>query len=120
MSIATNGKGHHLFLRWRVAASFLLCTSSDLHLRRLSVLHRRGWSLDQKNITECWYILSAEPGATVVHGFNKPTQREEVRTAIENMTLDRLLHQERVQAGDVIFVPDGTVHTKRNRRRGWL
>lgn len=26
------------------------------------------------------------------------------------MTLDRLLHEERVQAGDVIYVPAGTVH----------
>ncbi len=61
--------------------------------------------------TEFWYILSAEPGATIVHGFKRPTQREEVYAAIRDVTLDQLLHKEAVQPGDVIFVPAGTVHT---------
>jgi mannose-6-phosphate isomerase len=60
--------------------------------------------------TEFWYILKAEPGATIVHGFKQPTNREEVEAAIHNVTLDQLLHEETVQAGDVIFVPAGTVH----------
>lgn len=60
--------------------------------------------------TEFWYILKAEPGATIVHGFKRPTSREEVEAAIHDVTLDQLLHEETVQAGDVIFVPAGTVH----------
>ncbi len=60
--------------------------------------------------TEFWYILAAEPGATVVHGFRGPTSREAVRQAIEDVTLDQLLHEETVSAGDVIYVPAGTVH----------
>jgi mannose-6-phosphate isomerase len=60
--------------------------------------------------TEFWYILAAEPGATIVHGFNAPTTRTQVQQAIEHTTLDTFLHQEIVQAGDVIFVPAGTVH----------
>ena len=60
--------------------------------------------------TEFWYVLAAEPGATIVHGFNAPTKRTQVQKAIEQTTLDTLLHQEIVQAGDVIFVPAGTVH----------
>ena len=60
--------------------------------------------------TEFWYILAAESGATIVHGFNAPTTRTQVQQAIEQTTLDTLLHQEIVQAGDVIFVPAGTVH----------
>ena len=60
--------------------------------------------------TEFWYILGAEPGACITHGFNKPTNREEVQAAIQNVTLDRLMHEETVQPGDVIFVPAGTVH----------
>ena len=60
--------------------------------------------------TEFWYILAAEPGAYIVHGFSKPTSRVEVEQAIQDMTLDTLLHEANVTAGDVIFVPAGTVH----------
>ncbi len=60
--------------------------------------------------TEFWYILAAEPGATIVHGFKAPSSPAQVQHAIENVSLEGLLHEERVQAGDVIFVPAGTVH----------
>jgi mannose-6-phosphate isomerase len=60
--------------------------------------------------TESWYILAAEPGATIVHGFKAPTTRAIVQDAIEHVTLEDLLHEEVVSAGDVIFVPAGTVH----------
>jgi mannose-6-phosphate isomerase len=60
--------------------------------------------------TEFWYVLAAEPHATIVHGFKEKVSRAEVEQAIQNVTLDSLLHQEEVQAGDVIFVPAGTVH----------
>jgi mannose-6-phosphate isomerase len=60
--------------------------------------------------TEFWYILAAEPHSTIVYGFKEQTTRSEVEQAIQNVTLDRLLHQEEVQAGDVVFVPAGTVH----------
>ncbi|MBV9229202.1 MAG: class I mannose-6-phosphate isomerase [Chloroflexi bacterium] len=65
---------------------------------------------DKLGKTEFWYILAAEPNATIVHGFKAPTSKEAVRQAIEDVTLDHLLHEETVQAGDVIFVPAGTVH----------
>jgi mannose-6-phosphate isomerase len=60
--------------------------------------------------TEFWYILAAEPGATIVHGFKAPTSFSEVRKAIEDATLETLLNEVPVTAGDVIFVPAGTVH----------
>jgi mannose-6-phosphate isomerase len=60
--------------------------------------------------TEFWYVLTAEPGARIIYGFKAPTDRAEVAQAIQNVTLDRLLHEEYVQAGDVIYVPAGTVH----------
>jgi mannose-6-phosphate isomerase len=60
--------------------------------------------------TEFWYILAAEPGATIIHGFNAPTSRAIVQDAIERVTLENLLHEEAVSVGDVIFVPAGTVH----------
>jgi mannose-6-phosphate isomerase len=45
-----------------------------------------------------------------VYGFQEQTSHTQVEQAIQNVTLDALLHQEEVQPGDVIFVPAGTVH----------
>lgn len=60
--------------------------------------------------TEFWYILDAAPGATIVHGFEAASTREQVRQAIETIRLEDLVHEEPVAPGDVIFVPAGTVH----------
>ena len=60
--------------------------------------------------TEFWYVLAAAPGASIVHGFKAPTSRREVQQAIEAVTLENLLYEVPVSAGDVIFVPAGTVH----------
>ncbi len=60
--------------------------------------------------TEFWYILAAEPDAKIVYGFGQNTSREAVQQAIESTTLEELLHEEPVFAGDVVFVPAGTVH----------
>ena len=71
-----------------------------------AMLHERG----KLGKTEYWYILAAEPGASIIHGFKFPTTPTQVLDAIRHETLEQLLHEETVQAGDVIFVPAGTVH----------
>jgi mannose-6-phosphate isomerase len=60
--------------------------------------------------TEVWYILHAEPGAQVVYGLKREASRDEVRAAIAANRLEGLLGTCEVKAGDVIFVPAGTVH----------
>lgn len=60
--------------------------------------------------TEMWYVMDAEPGATLVYGLCRDTNREEFRTALEEDRLGELLNQVSVKAGDVIFVPAGLVH----------
>ena len=60
--------------------------------------------------TEVWYILHADPGAALIHGLSRAVTREEVQQAISSVTLESLVHDEPVQAGDVVFVPAGTVH----------
>lgn len=60
--------------------------------------------------TEFWYILDAEPGARIVHGFAAASTREQVLQAIATTRLEALVHTEVVAPGDVIFVPAGTVH----------
>jgi len=60
--------------------------------------------------TEAWYILSAAPGASVIYGLRQPTTREAFRSAVEGGTVEALLQRLPVQAGDVVYVPAGTVH----------
>lgn len=60
--------------------------------------------------TEAWYILDAEPGASVVYGLERPCSPTEFAAAVEAGTVDTLLHRVPVQPGDAIFVPAGTVH----------
>jgi len=60
--------------------------------------------------TECWYILSAEPGATVAVGLKSPLTAEELRAAIEDQKLEDHLNYIPVRAGDMVFVDAGTIH----------
>jgi mannose-6-phosphate isomerase len=60
--------------------------------------------------TECWYVLEAEPGATVALGLREGAGADAVRSAVADGSLEELLHQVPVAAGDMVFVDAGTVH----------
>jgi mannose-6-phosphate isomerase len=60
--------------------------------------------------TECWYVLSAEVGATVAVGFREEISLGEVRAAIADGTLEEKLRYVPVKAGDLVYVEAGTVH----------
>jgi mannose-6-phosphate isomerase len=60
--------------------------------------------------TEAWYIVQAAPGATVTYGVNRPTSREEFAAAIAAGEVEKLVGVLPVKAGDVVFVPAGTLH----------
>lgn len=60
--------------------------------------------------TETWYVLYAEPGACLVYGLSRDTSPAEVRAAIAETRLEQLLHTVEARAGDVLYVPAGTVH----------
>lgn len=60
--------------------------------------------------TEAWYILQAAPGAEVIHGLSRPTDRETFAAAVADGSLLDLVRRVPVEAGDTIFVPAGTVH----------
>lgn len=59
--------------------------------------------------TECWYILSAEPGAEIIYGHNAKS-REALAEQINNSDWDHLLRRVPVKAGDFFYVPSGTMH----------
>lgn len=60
--------------------------------------------------TEAWYIIAAEPGASVVYGLRRATDPAAFREAVAKERLEELLNIVPVRAGDVIFVPAGTLH----------
>jgi len=60
--------------------------------------------------TECWYILDAVPGATLVCGLNKEYTRAELEAALNGGTLADCLKYVPVSKGDFVFIPAGTVH----------
>ena len=60
--------------------------------------------------TECWYVLDAVPGATVACGLRQGVTAEAVKKCAEDGTLETLLEQVPVKAGDMVFVEAGTVH----------
>jgi mannose-6-phosphate isomerase len=70
--------------------------------------HANGWGPFGK--TECWYIVNAEPGAQLVVGFKKGVTKDDVAAAVQNVTLTDLLEFHTIAAGDMIFIPAGTVH----------
>jgi len=60
--------------------------------------------------TECWYVLSAAPGATVAVGFREPLSIDDIRVSIANKTLEDKLAYIPVKSGDMVYVDAGTVH----------
>ena len=60
--------------------------------------------------TECWYALSADPGAQVAAGLKAGVTTDAVRAGIERGTLEQSLNVLPVAKGDMVFVDAGTVH----------
>jgi mannose-6-phosphate isomerase len=60
--------------------------------------------------TECWYALSAEPGAQVAAGLKPDVTMDKIRTGIHDGTLEESLNVLPVDEGDMIFVDADTVH----------
>lgn len=60
--------------------------------------------------TEMWRILRADPGASIALGFKEPISREEAVEAARSGAIEEMLKWIPVSAGDMYFVPAGTVH----------
>ncbi|MDR0297487.1 MAG: mannose-6-phosphate isomerase, class I [Streptococcaceae bacterium] len=59
--------------------------------------------------TECWYVISAEPGAEIIYGHTAKT-REELAEMIHAGAWEKLLTKIPVKTGDFFYVPSGTMH----------
>ena len=60
--------------------------------------------------TECWYIVDAEPGATLGLGLTREVDEAKLRAAALDGSIEQLLDWRPVQAGEFFFVPPGTIH----------
>ncbi len=60
--------------------------------------------------TEMWYVMQADQDAELVMGFNREMTRMDYVKVMKNNTLRDVLNYEKVEAGDVFFIPAGRVH----------
>jgi mannose-6-phosphate isomerase len=60
--------------------------------------------------TEMWMVLAAEPGAGLYIGFKQPLTAQAFYEHTQKGTLPEVLNFERVQPGDVFFIPAGRLH----------
>jgi mannose-6-phosphate isomerase len=60
--------------------------------------------------SECWYIVSAEPSATLGIGTSRRLSPAELRAAAEDGSIEALMEWRAVSPGDFVFIPAGTVH----------
>ncbi|TFF40824.1 type I phosphomannose isomerase catalytic subunit [Mucilaginibacter psychrotolerans] len=61
--------------------------------------------------TEMWYVIEADPGSTLITGFNREMTEQEYVDALNGGHIMDILNKENVAAGDVYFLPAGRVHT---------
>jgi len=60
--------------------------------------------------TEMWYIIDAEPGASIVYGLKEKFNEPKFRAALAEGKVEELLNYVPVKPGEVYFIPQGLVH----------
>lgn len=59
---------------------------------------------------EMWIVLEAEPDAYLYVGFQRETSKAEVRRRVEDGSIETILNKIPTHAGDIVYIPAGTVH----------
>ncbi|WP_229519037.1 type I phosphomannose isomerase catalytic subunit [Massilia rhizosphaerae] len=65
---------------------------------------------DSPGKTEMWYVIQADPGATLIAGFSQPVDAAQCRERFATGRVHDILTRQAVAAGDVFFLPAGRVH----------
>lgn len=60
--------------------------------------------------TECWYILDADEGASLICGIKEGLDKESFKKVLEDGAIANYLGEIEVKAGDMIYIPSGTIH----------
>src|ERR1700759_1713486 len=61
--------------------------------------------------TEMWYVIEADPGSTLIAGFNQPLDQHIYLDKLNSGNIMDILNRDDVKAGDVFFLTAGRVHT---------
>lgn len=64
----------------------------------------------QPGKTEMWYVLDASKDAKLVYGLRHTMDKEAVRKAIVEGTVEKHLQKIKIKKGDLFFVEAGTIH----------
>lgn len=59
---------------------------------------------------EMWYVIDSKPGSGLYVGFKQNVSKEIVELAVKDGTITDYLNFVPTKAGDVFFIPAGTVH----------
>lgn len=59
---------------------------------------------------ECWLVLDAQPGARLAIGFDENHSPQRIEAAARDGSIEALLTWHDVAAGDIFYLPAGTVH----------
>ncbi|WP_245804588.1 class I mannose-6-phosphate isomerase [Erythrobacter tepidarius] len=59
---------------------------------------------------ECWLVLDAAPDARLAIGFRRAVSADEIAAAAQDGTIEQLLEWHPARAGDLFYLPAGTVH----------
>lgn len=60
--------------------------------------------------TEMWYVLNAEKDAELVTGFSEEVTKEQFKRLLEEKKVEQVLNYEKVETGDVFFIPARRIH----------
>ncbi len=60
--------------------------------------------------TEMWYVLQADKDSDIYVGFNQKETKADIINRLRNKTFKEILHKDKVEQGDLFFIPAGTIH----------
>ncbi|MBR1885713.1 MAG: class I mannose-6-phosphate isomerase [Schwartzia sp.] len=89
----------------------LIDTAKDLSIQVHPDNEHALWDQDERGKTELWYVVEAEPGATLIHGVNRNVTKVELRQRIEDGTILEICNRVPAHPGDVYLIEAGTLHS---------
>lgn len=95
----------------RLSLLFKLIDTSDM--LSVQVHPNNEYALKRENQlgkTEAWYILSSQEDSFIYLGLNDDYDRQTIKKAIENNTIEKYLTKCNVKEGDYFYLPSGTIH----------
>lgn len=60
--------------------------------------------------SEMWYVIGADPGAEILYGFSRNTNRDEFMNYLQDKKIMEIINKVQPQAGDAFYIPAGTIH----------